>query len=103
MAAPRLAKHLSKLKHQSRARLLAMRSGEKRKLHLEPLEDRRLMAVGPSLVAVIPNSGIFLQNNATLNEAPRELTFRFAQGNTIDPATLATGIVIDRPGPNGTF
>jgi hypothetical protein len=103
MAAPRLAKHLSKLKHQSRARLLDMRPEKKRKLHLEPLEDRRLMAQGPSLVAVIPNSGVFLQNNATLNEAPRELTFRFAQGNTIDPATLATGIVIDRPGPNGAF
>ena len=63
MAAPRLAKRLSKLKHQSRARLLAMKSGEKRKLHLEPLEDRRLMAQGPSLVAVIPNSGVFTKTH----------------------------------------
>ena len=46
-----------------------------------------MMAVGPTLVALIPNSGVFLNNNDTLNVAPRDLTFRFAQGNSIDPAT----------------
>ncbi len=36
---------------------------KKRHLHLESLEDRRLFAVGPSLVSVVPNSGVFLENN----------------------------------------
>jgi hypothetical protein len=97
MAAPRLAKKLSNLKRRTDGRLKKRADQNLRPL-LELLEDRRLMALGPTLVSVIPNSGVFLNNNDTLNVAPRDLTFRFAQGNSIDPATLATGIKLVRAG-----
>ena len=58
------------------------------------------MAQGPSLVSVIPTSGVFLHNNDTLNVAPRDITFRFAQGNSIDPTTLAAGFVVKSAGPD---
>src|SRR6478609_5481645 len=98
MASPRLVRNLSQLKHGRKARALAERLGEKRRLQLETLEDRRLMAVGPSLVTVTPNSGIFLNNNDTLNVAPRDMTFRFAQGNVLDGNTLAKGFVVTSAG-----
>src|SRR6267142_5730045 len=103
MAAPRLRKSLSKLKRRRKAGPVPQQNGEQRVLQLESLEDRRLMAQGPALVAVIPNNGVFLQNNVTLNVAPRDLTFRFAQGNVIDPATLSNGIRIVRAGVDGVF
>ena len=90
MASPRLVKSLRNLKRRRRPEVLVPQSKKKRKLHLALLEDRRLMAQGPSLVSVIPNNGVFLKNNDLLNVAPREITFRFAQGNSIDPATLAS-------------
>src|SRR5262245_55897112 len=103
MASPRLVKSLTNLKRRRRADVLAKRSDQKRRLHLESLEDRRLMAQGPSLVSVIPNNGVFLKNNDILNVAPREITFRFAQGNSIDPATLSTGIRVVRAGADGVI
>ncbi len=56
------------------------------------------MAVGPSLVNIIPNSGIFLNNNDTLNVSPRELTFRFAQGSVLDANTLQNGFILTSAG-----
>src|SRR5262245_46765654 len=111
MAAMRLRKNLSRLKRRHKAPGDPQRLAEGRRLHLEPLEDRRLMAVGPALVAIIPNSGVFLQNNTTLTVAPRDMTFRFAQGNVIDAVTLLNdpailtddGIQLIRAGGDGTF
>src|SRR5436190_7991095 len=92
MAAPRLQKSLSTLKNRHKARGFVDRTGEKRRLQLESLEDRRLLALGPSLVSVIPNSGVYLNINPgandVLNIAPRDITFRFAQGNSIDASSL---------------
>lgn len=103
MAAPRLSRSLANLKNRAKGGPFVAGQREKRRLHLEPLEDRRLMAVGPSLVSVIPNSGVFLKNNDILTTAPRDITFRFAQGNAIDPNSLTTGIRVVRAGVDGVF
>src|SRR5436309_1909230 len=106
MASLRLAKFLSHLKNRRKARHLLDRARERRFLALETLEDRRVMAQGPSLVAVIPNDEALLGANGTNNlafpgtfpTAPSELTFRFAAGNVIDPTTLSTGFVVKSAG-----
>src|SRR5262245_9969723 len=97
MAAPRLQKSLASLKNRHRERLPVERK-EKRRLHLESLEDRRMMAVGPTLVAIIPNNDDFLQTGDIFDTAPRELTFRLAQGNSIDANSLSTGMRVIRAG-----
>ncbi len=83
-----------------------------RRLILEALEDRQLLAVGPQLVGIQPNSGALLQDGQIRNIAPNELVFRFNSGEAIDPTTLsttdatgrqvATGIQITRSG-DGQF
>jgi hypothetical protein len=81
-----------------------------RKLHLEQLEDRRVMAVtGPTLVALATNVGDNLLSdsgvplaNVVLHTNPRELDFRFAQGQKIDPTTLG-GIRLVRGGVDGVI
>src|SRR5947208_594149 len=94
MASARLGKNLSKLRDRRKARPLDQLRTERKRLLLEELEDRRLMTTGPSLVAVIPTSGVFLNSNDTLHVAPRDITFRFAQGNVIDGNSLANGFVV---------
>ena len=74
-----------------------------RSLNLERLEARHLLAGGPSLVAVRPNTGGFLDENSVLNEAPRELVLQFSPGQVIDPATLASGIQLTRAGLDAEF
>lgn len=102
MAASRLTKLLRR--PMSRRRLRTARTGRNdRRLQIELLEDRRLLAVGPTLVAVVPNSGVFLNNNDVVNVAPRELTFRFAQGNSIGPNTLAGGFIVKGAGLDRTL
>ena len=59
--------------------------GVKRRLFLENLEDRRLLAVGPQLIGVQDNDGSplrFDNPTQTRNIAPRELTFRFDENQT---------------------
>ncbi|MFO1062595.1 MAG: hypothetical protein U0892_01805 [Pirellulales bacterium] len=73
-----------------------------RRLLVEDLEARRLMAVGPQLIGVQPNNSDLLTDGAVRNEAPRELTFRFDDAQVIDAATLS-GIRITRSGGDGTF
>jgi hypothetical protein len=68
----------------------------------EPLEDRRVMA-GPQLVGILPDDGRLLEPNATLNVAPLDLTFRFDQNQTLDFASVPTGIQIWRSGLDGVF
>src|SRR5438876_10591018 len=102
MASSRTVKRLSHLKNRRKARQLLDRAHERRRLQLEPLEDRRLLAQGPSLVTIVPNDEQLLSANGTntLNfpaafpTSPQELTFRFAQGNVIDATTLASGFVV---------
>ncbi|MEX2176014.1 MAG: PPC domain-containing protein, partial [Pirellulaceae bacterium] len=100
MATERL-KSLSALKKTRKFRDLARK--ESRRMHLERLEERRVMATGPTLTATIPNSGLFLNANDTLNVAPREMRFRFAEGQVIDPATVAGGFRVVRSGLDNTF
>jgi len=72
-----------------------------RKLRLEMLEDRRLLAV--ELVAIATNQGTLLRDGLVMNVAPRELQLRFNDGTRLDPATLASGIEIIRSGGDGSF
>src|SRR5437588_5838997 len=106
MATPRLKKRLSALQRSSSLRLAKERQrqhSKSRTLFHERLEDRRLLTTGPSLVAVIPNSGAFLSAGDTLNVAPKEVTFRFAQSNSIDTTSLATGFQVTRAGGDKVF
>src|SRR5438552_950435 len=102
MASPRLAKSFHD-KRRRKDEAKRKRMIENRRLQHELLEDRRLLAQGPSLVSVIPTSGVFLHTNDTLNVAPRDITFRFAQGNSIDPTSLAAGMQVVRSGSDHTF
>lgn len=69
-------------------------------MRLEPLEDRRLLAIGPQLAGIQPNDGSLLTDGQVRNVAPVDLTFRFSQ--PIDPSTLS-GIRITRAGLDGRF
>lgn len=70
---------------------------------IEQFEQRMLMAISPSLVAIIPNEGAVLNSGDTRHTAPNELTIRFDVGQTIAPASVATGIQVVRSGGDGTF
>ena len=70
-------------------------------LDFEPLEQRQLLSVAPTLSSVItniPDDGDVLslssQSPTTLTQAPQELIFKFDNGQTIDPSTLGAGIKI---------
>ncbi len=62
-----------------------------------------LLAISPTLTSIVPNVGDVLLDGQTRNVAPSELTFRFSEGQVIDPATLATGIQVVRSGGDGVF
>ena len=81
-------RHVHKrLKNQTPSGVL--RKQARRKLRLEPFEERILFSInGPLLLAVIPFEGSVLQNNDTLHVAPHELTFRF--DSAIDANSLIT-------------
>ncbi|MCA9204640.1 MAG: hypothetical protein KDA59_16415, partial [Planctomycetales bacterium] len=81
---------------------------EQRKLLLEQLEDRRLLALGPQLGGIQPTDGNLLLDGDVRQVAPTDLTFRFDRDQQIDPATLnlATGVVgiqVVRSGNDGSF
>lgn len=75
---------------------------KRRALRHEILEDRRLMAVGPQLLGIDHNNGVLIQDGSIHNTAPRELTFRFDEGQILDRATLG-GIRLIRSGFDGVF
>jgi subtilisin-like proprotein convertase family protein len=79
------------------------RPKSRRGLLVEPLEQRVMLAISPTLTAIIPNDGDVVLDGQTRNIAPKELTFRFSDGQTIDPATLASGIQIVRSGGDGVY
>ncbi len=71
-------------------------------LRLELLEERRLLAVGPQLLGIDHNNGVLIQDGSIINTAPRELTFRFDEGQVLDRATLSA-IRLVRSGDDGVF
>lgn len=90
----------------SSRKLLARRRLQKRssarRILMETLESRQLMAVGPQLLGIQPNSGDLLDNGEILHVSPREFKLRFDDAAGIDPATLG-GIRIIRSGDDGVF
>src|SRR4051812_8559037 len=106
MSTGQLQKSFSKIRKSPKYRDLMRKKA--RKLHLEQLEDRRVMAVtGPTLVALATNNGENLLSpsglplpNTVIQTNPRELDFLFAQGQKIDPATLG-GLQMVRGGVDG--
>ncbi|WP_425617171.1 pre-peptidase C-terminal domain-containing protein [Anatilimnocola sp. NA78] len=76
-----------------------------RKFHLETLEDRRVFAVDPVLVAA--DGGVQFNTGTSpmtvRNESPRELTFTFPGIPGIDRTTLASGIRLIPANGDGTF
>ena len=90
----------------SSRKLLARRRLQKRssarRILMETLESRQLMAVGPQLLGIQPNSGDLLDNGEILHVSPREFKLRFDDAAGIDVATLG-GIRIIRSGDDGVF
>lgn len=55
------------------------------------------MFAGPHLIGIQPNEGALIDDGTIRTVAPRALTFRFDQSQSIDPATFS-GIRITRAG-----
>ncbi len=73
-----------------------------RRVLLEALEARQLLAVGPQLIGIQPDSGELLRAGDVLNVSPRELVFRFSDNGGIDESSLGAIRVI-RSGADGIF
>lgn len=73
-----------------------------RHMLLEQLEQRQLLAVGPQLIGIQPNSSDLLSSGDVRTQAPNELVFRFDDSQVIDAATLR-GIRITSAGKDGSF
>ncbi len=73
-----------------------------RRMLLEALEGRQLMAVGPQLLGVQPNEGTVLTDGQVRHIAPNELVLRFDDRVGLDANTL-DGIRIIRAGADGEF
>lgn len=93
----RRQKRLSPQQHQKMLRGPIVVSAQ-----AEHLEERCVMTVGPGLVSVTPNAGLFLTDGEIRTESPRELVFQFSPGHVINPASLGA-IEIIRSGNDGTF
>lgn len=80
----------------------------RRQLRVESLEDRRVFA-SPQLVSINPNNSDFFNLTSganTRNIAPRELTFRFNDGQVINPASVtlaANNLRVSRAGVDGAL
>ena len=75
-------------------------SRSKRRRHLlETLEPRQLLA-GPQLIGIQPNVGELIVDDSTVGTAPRTLTLRFDQDQSIDPGTF-DAVQISRAGDDG--
>ncbi len=90
-----------------RSRVNAGAHGRTRKLHLETLEDRKLLAVGPQLIgintsSIKPDAGQLIVEDQVLDVAPVGLTFRFDANQEIDASSL-NGIHITRSNFDGDF
>ncbi|MCA9185598.1 MAG: hypothetical protein KDA99_08265, partial [Planctomycetales bacterium] len=90
------------LGRRRRQRPSAAQHSARTTLQMESLETRNLLAVGPQLIAITPNNGLPYSNGEVRNIAPRELTFQFNDGQTIDADTLGA-IQITRSNFDGVF
>ena len=72
-----------------------------RHLSVEPLEDRRLLAVGPELLEIRVDDRL-TGNGDVRHESFRELHFQFDTDDAINPATLS-GFQLSRAGTNGVL
>jgi len=92
----------SSVKSNKRNAKAASTSRSKRRRNLlETLEPRQLLA-GPQLIGIQPNVGELIVEGSTVNTAPRVLTLRFDDGQSIDPTSLEA-IKISRAGDDGTL
>src|SRR5690349_19726461 len=93
----------SALKQSPKYREMLRRAA--RKFHLESLEDRRMFAVDPVLVAA--DGGVQFGTGTSpmtvRNESPRELTFTFTGVPGMDRSTLANGIRIQGANKDNSF
>lgn len=87
---------------KSNSKLLKTKLQKRRALRHELLEERRLLALGPQLLGIDHNNGVLIQEGSIINTAPRELTFRFDEGQVLDRATLGA-IRLVRSGNDGVF
>ncbi|MCP4811683.1 MAG: matrixin family metalloprotease, partial [Planctomycetaceae bacterium] len=75
---------MSQKKRSSQSRGSNQADRQKRRMFLETLEDRRLLAVGPQLIGIQPNDGELLRFDdpgQIRDIAPRELRFRFDENH----------------------
>ena len=73
-----------------------------RRMFLETLEDRRLLAGVPELAGIQTNNGDLLSDGDVLHVAPQEIVLNFNQDAEIDPASLSS-VTILRSGGDGDF
>ncbi|HRX79149.1 MAG TPA: hypothetical protein P5307_08815, partial [Pirellulaceae bacterium] len=81
---------------------------QQRKMLLETLERRELLAVGPQLIGIQPNNDALLRLDRTdvRNVAPQELVFKFDENQRFSADDLRNNpgrIQITRSGSDGTF
>ncbi len=83
----------------------ARRRHDSRKILLESLETRQLMAVGPQLISIQPNEGALINEGQVLHVSPTEIVFRFDDSSAIDPNSIGAnkGILLSRTGGDGVF
>ncbi len=103
MAMPKKYSWLNDLKRNRRRRRELRKQESRRSLQLERLEQRMLLALGPSLVAVRPNTGGFLDQHDVLNESPREFVLQFSPGQVLDQTTLSSAFQLTRSGSDTVF
>src|SRR5687768_12128606 len=99
MATQRFPKRFASLTKSRKFRDRARQAKESKRLQLESLEDRRLMALVPPVI--LPNSDVVLNDGAVMTVAPKDLNFEF--NDILDPLTIANGIRLIRSGKDGVF
>ena len=96
----------NRLPYQDRSTKRRADSRKRSSVLEENLEIRALLAA-PTLVAVRPNIGAFLEDGDVRNIAPKELTLQFNPGQRIDSSNnrlfVNSPIVVERSGQDGIF
>ena len=96
---------MKKMNKRNKARITSKEATRqtKRRLLLESLEDRRLLAGSPELISLATNAGDHVYPlEQPLDYPPTELVFRFNAAAEIDPSTL-DGISVVSSGPDKLF
>jgi large repetitive protein len=80
---------------------------EQRRMLLESLESRELMAIGPQLIGIQPNNDALLRFDRTdvRNVSPQELIFKFDENQRFSAADLSNPgrIQVTRSNKDGDF